>query len=341
MKILYMSCHSVLEFDEVSLLHELGHEVFSPGAYVEPKNPGDTTLRPGISGLTYNPDVVARWHELAAKHPGQDTKDYLTKEFVSYFDVVVVMHLPRWISNNWVALQDKRVIWRTIGQSITSTERELLPYRGHGLEVVRYSPMERNIPGFIGEDALIRFYKDPNEYKGWTGETPRVVSIAQHMQQRNQACNFDLFDKTTRIFPRLLYGPGSESLSWGKGKVPYSELQEALRTNRVYFYTGTHPASYTLNFIEAFMTGTPIVAIGPQAGNASYFHNHNLYEIPYLLQNHYSGFWSDDIRELRIYISQLLGNQDLATLISLQAREQAIKIFGKETIKNQWQKYLE
>jgi hypothetical protein len=30
-----------------------------------------------------------------------------------------------------------------------------------GLEIVRYSPMERNIPGYIGEDALIRFYKDP------------------------------------------------------------------------------------------------------------------------------------------------------------------------------------
>jgi len=60
MKILYLSCHSVLEFDEVKLFHELGHEVFSPGSYVEPLNPGDP-MRPGIPGLIYDPEIVEMW----------------------------------------------------------------------------------------------------------------------------------------------------------------------------------------------------------------------------------------------------------------------------------------
>ena len=34
MKILYLSCHSILEYDEVKLLTGMGHYVFSPGAYV-------------------------------------------------------------------------------------------------------------------------------------------------------------------------------------------------------------------------------------------------------------------------------------------------------------------
>jgi hypothetical protein len=37
MRLLYLSAHSVLEFDEVSLFRELGHYVFSPGAYVNPR----------------------------------------------------------------------------------------------------------------------------------------------------------------------------------------------------------------------------------------------------------------------------------------------------------------
>jgi len=74
-KILYLSCHEILEFDEVSLLHELGHEVFSPGAYVEPANRGDQNLRPSIPGLKYDPDILEQFHRIAGQHPGQDAKD--------------------------------------------------------------------------------------------------------------------------------------------------------------------------------------------------------------------------------------------------------------------------
>jgi hypothetical protein len=204
-----MSCHSVLEKDEVSLFHEMGYEVFSPGAYVEPANPGDPTMRPGIPGLVYNPDILRQWHQLAAQHPGEDTKDYLTKEFVDNFDVVVVMHIPRWIIRNWDAIKHKRVIWRTIGQSITERERELAPYRIQGMEIVRYSPMESTIPGYIGEDAMIRFYKDPDEFLPWEGSSKRVITFAQSMKQRGVACNFHFFEETTRPFSRHLFGPGN------------------------------------------------------------------------------------------------------------------------------------
>ena len=65
-KILYLSCHEVLEYDEVSLLLELGHEVFSPGAYVEPANPGGKTMRPSIPGVEIDPDLRAQY-ELISK----------------------------------------------------------------------------------------------------------------------------------------------------------------------------------------------------------------------------------------------------------------------------------
>ena len=44
LKILYCSTHTILEFDEISLFTELGHEVFSMGAYqIENKDNGVKT----------------------------------------------------------------------------------------------------------------------------------------------------------------------------------------------------------------------------------------------------------------------------------------------------------
>jgi hypothetical protein len=341
MKILYLSCHSILEYDELVLLNELGHEVFSPGAYVEPANPGDASLRPGVPGLVYDPYIVEQYHKLSGKRPGLDFKDSLSKEFVSNFDCIIAMHIPRWIENNWNAFAGKRVIWRTIGQSVHSTEMQIKPYRERGLQIVRYSPVETRIPGYQGCDALIRFYKDPDDLKDWNGNNKRVISFAQSMKQRDVACNFSFFEEVTRPYERHLFGPGNEDIgSWTTGRVPYERLKQEMRDNRVYFYTGTHPASYTLNFMEAWMTGIPIVAVGPKHGNADYFPGHNLYEIPELIENGVNGFVSDNVQELRSYITSLMTFDSVASSISKVGRASAIHHFGKEMIKESWRAFL-
>jgi len=341
MKLLYLSCHEVLEFDEISLFHELGHEIFSPGAYVEPLNRGDNTLRPSVTGLVYDPDIVAQWNKLCATCSGQDGKDHLTKEFVDNFDAVIVMHLPRWIISNWEAIKHKRVIWRTIGQSISQTERQLRDYRNQGMEIVRYSPKETTIPGFIGQDALIRFYKDPDVYKDWNGQNKRIITFAQSMKSRDQACNYSLFEWVTRPYCRKLFGSESEKVGiWGAGKVSYEQQLKELRDNCMYFYTGTHPASYTLNFMEAWMTGIPIVAVGPKWGNASYFPGHNLYEVDSLITHGSSGMISDDPREMQHFIEVLFTNESLREKIGANGRQEAIKHFGKPMIKAVWDQYL-
>jgi hypothetical protein len=343
MRILYLSCHSILEYDEVKLFHELGHQVFSPGAYIEPAKPGDSSLRPGIPGLVYDPDMVELWNRHEAKRPSVNGKEYIfeTPEIMDHFDAIIVMHLPQFIIPNWDIFKGKRVIWRTIGQSIANTEKQMAPYRARGMEIVRYSPREHTIPGYIGADTVIRFYKDPDEYGPWVGTTKRVITFGQHMKARDSACNFTLFDQCTRLFPRHLFGPGNDGIGdWTTGKVPFEQLKEEMRMNRCYFYTGTHPASYTLNFMEAWMSGIPIVAIGHKHGNASYFPGHHLYEIPDLMQSHMNGFISDDPRELSSYIKLLLNNDSIAAAISANGRRSAIKHFGKDTIKAQWKAYL-
>ena len=340
MRILYISCHEILEHDEVKLFHELGHYVFSPSSYFNPRNPDTMALRPGIDMEVDEADQVA-WHVLGQAHPGLDIRNHLTKEFVDRFDVVIVMHLPQWITKNWDAMCHKLVIWRTIGQSNPEIERCLLPYRQQGLKIVRYSPKESGIPDYVGSDAVIRFYKDPNEFRGWEGHRSHVITLAQSMKSRSTACGYPIFEEATRKFSRYLFGPNNEDSGIEGGKLSYMEMKEALRVHRVYFYTGTHPASYTLNFVEAWMTGIPIVAIGRKMGNEHFIASaKNLYEIPDLINNGVNGFVSDSVEELQEYIQCLMDDVNLAQDISIAARTCAVVLFGKEATAKQWDSYL-
>ncbi len=339
-RILYLSCHEILEYDELMLFHELGYPVFSPGSYLVPQREGEGFLRPGIPGLTYDPNVVEQYNRIGAAHPGQDGKNFLTKDFVDNFDVVVVMHVPEWIERNWEAMKHKRVIWRTIGQSVASTEARLAQYKAHGLQIVRYSPQEAYIPHFAGQDALIRFYKDPTVYGNWVGARPQVITFAQSMQQRGSHCNYALFESVTRPFPRKLFGPGNNQPGFGMGPISWTQQVQELRQARVYFYTGTQPASYTLNFIEAWMSGIPVVAIGPQYGNAEVWRNHNLYEVHNLIKHGQTGFVSDSPSVLRNCVGVLLKDRSLATRVGEAGRAEAIRHFDKSMIRSAWESFL-
>jgi len=161
MKILYLSCHAILEYDEVSLFTELGHEVFSAsGAYQDPTLP--TRMRPEIKN--------AKRYDQLIPSAFQGTRENLHQELIDWADVIVVMHIIDWIVPNWEKMKRKIVVWRSIGQSSVGTEMRLEGFREGGLKIVRYSPLEWDIQSYVGEDALIRFYKDPAEWSGWNGD---------------------------------------------------------------------------------------------------------------------------------------------------------------------------
>ncbi len=331
MKILYLSCHSVLEYDELKLFEELGYDYFSIGGYINPRLPHDPK-RPPLNGKFHEKLAsVSMVHNALNLHPEQ----------IEWADVIIVMHVPEWIEANWPKIKHKRVIWRSIGQSTQRVEERLKPYRLEGLEILRYSPTEAEIPGYIGSSGLIRFYKDPDEFGGWNGATNEVVTFGQRMRSRGEFCNFDAFAADTQNLNAHVYGPGNEDAeALNGGMLSYDELKKKMRDARVYYYAGTHPASYTLNFIEAWMTGVPIVALGPVLGNSKIFPGQT-YEVADLIRNGETGYVSDDASQRRRYIEMLLQDKGLAQHISANARTVAAKTFGKEVIKAQWKKYLE
>lgn len=303
------------------------------GGYINPKLPHDNK-RPALRG---------EYHEHLASVAMVHNQNNLHQEQVEWADVVIIMHVPEWVEKNWDLFKrlKKRVIWRSIGQSTTATEQRLKKYKDEGLEVVRYSPYEERIPGNLGSDAIIRFYKDQDEFKGWEPKTDEVINFTQSMKSRGTFCNYNTFVEATRGFTAHIYGPNNEdSGELNGGLLEYNTMKQKMRDARVYLYTGTHPACYTLNFIEAFMTGIPIVAVGNQRGNNPDF-NQDTYEVADLLKNGMYGFASDSIEELTMYIQKLITDPDMAKRVSRQARTKAIELFGMDTVLNDWKRYLE
>lgn len=352
MKILYLSCHEILEYDELKLFSELGYECYSLGAYTQPGGE-DHRKRPALD-LPYNPHFI----ELSMQYDRRK----LHPEFLEGIDVVIIMHEPSFIGHsegahdwhpdlgegNWPLFRDfikkgGRVIWRSIGQSIPRVEDRLRPWRVEGLEIVRYSPAEQTIKGNVGTDAVIRFYKDPEEFKDWKGGQKQVVNFTQSLKQRERFTGYNLMREIFKGLPAKVFGPGNDDLGLlSGGLLTYEQQKEVLRSARVYFYHGTYPASYTLSFIEAMMTGTPIVAVGARYGNSlDMFPDQQTYEIPQIIQNGVNGFVGEDPEKLRAYCKTLLDNEGLAQATSAFGRNKAISLFGKAKIKSEWRDFLE
>lgn len=332
MKIHYISDHSILEYDEVQMFLDMGHEVFSNGAYLDPK--GHITLpRPGLVGAKYYEEFV----NLAVNSSRTD----MPRELIDPFDVIIVMHSPNVIVQNWAKLRNKPVVYRSIGQSTSRIENLLKPAREDGLKIVRYSPKESNIPGFIGSDALIRFYKNENEYKNWNGSSKNVVNFSQSLKGRREFCHYDEIINVIEHFDGTVYGPGNEDLGkFNGGQVPYEKQIEIMRYSRCMVYGGTWPASYTLSFIEALMMGLPIVAISKAMAHYPNFEQINFYEVDELLAQ-IGGIVCDTPEQMVYETQRLIDSPQHAKVISKKQRALAIELFSKEVISSEWGKFLD
>jgi len=307
----------------------MGHDVFSNGAYVDPA--GHITLpRPGIEGMKYHNDYA----ELSRSTP----RTNLPSGLIEPFDVIIIMHSPDVLFQNWPNIRHKKVIFRSIGQSTAGIEKRLSELVQDGLTIVRYSPKERNIPNYAGETVMIRFYKDPNEFDGWNGKKERVINFTQTLKGRRDFCHYDEIMEATQGFDRIIYGTGNEDLGpLNGGELPFEMQKQALRDNRVYFYGGTWPACYTLSLMEAMMTGIPVVAIGQKRAQVEKFEQFDFYEVHEIIQDQFSGFVSDDIDYLKTSIDKLMKDEQLAKRIGEAGRQRAIDLFGKSNIRNYWE----
>src|SRR5688572_8695406 len=107
-------------------------------------------------------------------------------------------------------------------------------------------------------------------------------------------------------------------------------MLDYLRHIRVFLYTGTQPASYTLGLIEAMLSGTPVVSIGP-AGMW----------MPALFEAHeITKAWANDAEDAKAALQKMLQDDGYAQAISEEMRMRAIDLFGIENIAPQWAAFL-
>jgi len=333
-KILFLSCHSILEFDELTLLTELGHEVFSHGAYLDPA--GHAALpRPAITGMAANRELM----EITRAHPA---KTDLPQELIDWCDIVLIMHEPQWVIMNWARIKHKPVIWRTIGQSTGRVEALMKPYAEQGLKIIRYSPKERGFPNWAGEDVLLRFCKDEDVFSGWTGETHDVVTFAQTLKGRRNFCHYDtLFEVLSLFDGARVYGSGNDDLgALNGGEVPFQRQIELMRQSRVLLYGGTWPASYTLTFIEAMMMGLPIVSISKALAHIPGLEPLDFFECDEILAQ-IGGAVCDSASGMAIAVQQFRVNDGMAWEMSVKQRELAKGMFGKKVIAPMWKEFLD
>lgn len=336
--LLVLSSHAILEYDDLRLFSDLGYDVFMPGAYSDPSNPGENSIRPALPNAPHHPELNALCDEQRGRHgpEGLDmgivdwAKADLHPKLIDWADIIMVNCFPdTWIGYQWERIREKRVIWRTIGQSNPHLEHEMR--RFEGLEIVRYSPAEKRafepLGVFAGEDALIRFCKYPSDFGPWIGDDLVVGNITQNLDLRGDHCGLDFWQKATEGLPTKLAGLGSERLG-GLGLLSYQGMLDYLSHIRAYLYMGTQPASYTLSLMEAMLAGVPVVSIGPE----------DMW-MPALFEGHeIASYYSNDSEMARASLLTLLDWRDEDASILTRAR--ADLLFSPETIGPQWLDFL-
>ncbi len=341
MKILYMSCHIVLEYDEVRLFHDLGHEIFSIGGYCDPRKPHNN-MRPPLD-FDANQEWLSMFYHMCHQNflkgvPEGECGKHLTKEFVDNFDCIIVSHRVDWIELNWEVFKSKLIVLRTIGQNTIVNEDNLNYFINKGVKIVRYSPKERDYCNYAGEDAMIRFLKYQTDFKSRCIINKCAITFGQSIKYREKACFGNYIEFVAKKIPFKLYGPENDKYDFDGGFLFYEEQLEKLATNATYFYTGTFPAQYTLNFIEAMLSGIPIVSIGAELTKT---HSDPFpFEVPDILDLVRLDLHFNNLNEIVNRLSLLIEDVELNTIISAKQIEVAYELFSAEKNGYKWNDFL-
>lgn len=345
MKLLYIgSWHTTQTWDDLTLFTELGIDWFDTGIYRDPQNPiyNSQYLIRGPIDKEVNKSLLMEFLSI------NQTDRYfsfpnLTLDFLNKFDLILYNYcspFPQGIQTLVEFVKNRKpIIFRTYGHQPKYIEEALRVYKkNYKLYLVRNSPMEKNLPNYAGEDYIIRGYINENLYTNWRGEVNTVLTFSNDFNARLNHPNYEAYRIYLNLIrnklPTELYGMNN-SVTKNSRAVSWGEQIELFQTRSCYFNLNSPPASLTYSFAEALMTGIPVVSVGVKLGSTP---NSTIetYEIPYIIENGKTGFYSDDPDELIEYIKLIMADKNLAKNISDNGRKKALDLFSKQKISTQW-----
>lgn len=178
--------------------------------------------------------------------------------------------------------------------------------------------------GFCREAAIIPVAVDTDEFRGYTGEVPAILTVCTLFRERAHAHGYLLHQEVTQGLPTRIMGY-NEGFPGGK-LASYDELIDAYRRHRVYLYTGKIPL--TMAMLEAMATGCPVVTVPTS-------------ETVRLIQNGLNGYVESGPAQLRRRLNDLLSNRELAMQIGSAGRKTVARRFGIGTFRGAWQEIIE
>lgn len=339
LKILYLSLHTILEYNELRLFTDSGADVFSVGSSYSNPQSGGEGKRPPLKNMKFHEDLYRL---------GNDKKN-LPNELIEWADVIILMHIDsetKWIRGNWERMKHKKVIYRSIGQSSPNIERFLKPYRDQGLKVVRYSPNEKNIEDYCGEDAMIRFHQYGDEWPEWKGRRPRVMACVQSFKSRDMGFTRDwvgyrLWKKSTAGIERIVYGIGNHNMEEWAGEQDFEGIKKAFSEEGCAFVFGTHPAPYTLSIQEMACVGMPMAVAGEGIrwlNGADPNWSRNQWEVPEMFKG--ACLVAENVEDMTVNIRRLIADHEFAKDLGQKAKQRARELFDVSVIRPQWESFL-
>lgn len=358
-KILYISSsHPVLEENDLSIFNDLNVEWFSTGIYLDPQKPDPICKRkilPNIVDLDLKQKFLAiNQFRDCNKHLNPTSKIFINEDIASKFDLVIVNNFLYYLLDNWPVLKGKNVFFRTYYYSNPQQERILTQLQSEGLKIIRMFPQEQKIPGACTPNYIIPNHIDGEEFKGWVGDDPSVLTfqndMATRMNHRDEYGNvvfntyhvyYSIVQQTNHLINYKLHGYNN-NIPFDKGVVSFEKQKELYKSCRAYFSLGSKPGPYTYTFLEAMSTGTPTINFGNALGDYS---NHPWYSGSYnvhnIIENGVNGFISDNPQELYSYMKLLLSDLDLAKKISAKGRETILNLYGRDKALINWKDFFD
>jgi len=331
------------------MFSELGWDWFSTGFYMRPTQIDPFFSRRPAINKHIDENLIVEFRKANPTYTPHDLTRRnikLTKSLVDKFDVIFCNAFDHYVIDNWDLIKNKLVIWRTYSDQTPRIERGMKFYVDNGAIPVRGSQNEHTGVEDSNAGVVIRCYVDESIFKGWKGGNYSVLSFQNYFKSRRKyetTKNFLELRNRMSTYTFDVYGAHS---SEEKDPVVISEVSfeqqvKHLQDYRVYFSIGSFPASVTYNFIEAWMTGIPVVTFGDKLGGSDFEGQKSLYEVPGLIDFGKNGIYSDDLNSLQYYIKEIMNNDALVAGLSKEGRDRAIELFGKETIKKQWKDLIE